>query len=83
MMQCSALQHFSDVHQSLRCCGQCVLTVCLCLFLKGAAKALIFPVVQQFTAAFVQALQMPDGPSSDSGLKMEVLKVSSYKRATE
>uniref|UniRef100_H3CNL2 Importin 9 n=1 Tax=Tetraodon nigroviridis TaxID=99883 RepID=H3CNL2_TETNG len=41
---------------------------------KGAAKALIFPVVQQFTQAFVQALQMPDGPSSDSGLKMEVLK---------
>uniref|UniRef100_A0A8C9WNZ1 Importin 9 n=1 Tax=Scleropages formosus TaxID=113540 RepID=A0A8C9WNZ1_SCLFO len=43
---------------------------------KGAAKALIFPVVQQFTEAFVQALQMPDGPSSDSGLKMEVLKES-------
>ncbi|XP_004068747.1 importin-9 isoform X1 [Oryzias latipes] len=41
---------------------------------KGAAKALIFPVVQQFTEAFVQALRMPDGPSSDSGLKMEVLK---------
>lgn len=41
---------------------------------KGAAKALIFPVVQQFTEAFVQGLQMPDGPSSDSGLKMEVLK---------
>ncbi|MEQ2218849.1 Importin 9 [Xenoophorus captivus] len=41
---------------------------------EGAAKALIFPVVQQFTEAFVQALQMPDGPSSDSGLKMEVLK---------
>ncbi|XP_005988453.1 importin-9 isoform X2 [Latimeria chalumnae] len=41
---------------------------------KGAAKALIFPVVQQFTQAFVQALQMPDGQSSDSGLKMEVLK---------
>lgn len=41
---------------------------------KGAAKALIFPVVQQFTEAFVQALQMPDGPSSDSGLKMETLK---------
>lgn len=32
-------------------------------------------MVQQFTEAFVQALQMPDGPSSDSGLKMEVLKV--------
>ncbi|XP_072308720.1 importin-9 isoform X2 [Eucyclogobius newberryi] len=41
---------------------------------KGAAKALIFPVVQQFTEAFVHALQMPDGPTSDSGLKMEVLK---------
>uniref|UniRef100_A0A8D0HE16 Importin 9 n=1 Tax=Sphenodon punctatus TaxID=8508 RepID=A0A8D0HE16_SPHPU len=40
----------------------------------GAAKVLIFPVVQQFTEAFVQALQMPDGPTSDSGLKMEVLK---------
>ncbi|XP_074792211.1 importin-9 isoform X2 [Natator depressus] len=41
---------------------------------KGAAKVLIFPVVQQFTEAFVQALQMPDGPTSDSGFKMEVLK---------
>uniref|UniRef100_A0A4W3IWF5 Importin 9 n=1 Tax=Callorhinchus milii TaxID=7868 RepID=A0A4W3IWF5_CALMI len=41
---------------------------------KGAARALIFPVVQQFTEAFVQALQLPDGPTSDSGLKMEVLK---------
>uniref|UniRef100_A0A670IHJ4 Importin 9 n=1 Tax=Podarcis muralis TaxID=64176 RepID=A0A670IHJ4_PODMU len=41
---------------------------------KGAAKVLIFPVVQQFTEAFVQALQLPDGPTSDSGLKMEVLK---------
>lgn len=49
--------------------------VLLCGSLQGAAKALIFPVVQQFTEAFVQALQMPDGPSSDSGLKMEVLKV--------
>uniref|UniRef100_A0A8B9LB95 Importin 9 n=1 Tax=Astyanax mexicanus TaxID=7994 RepID=A0A8B9LB95_ASTMX len=44
------------------------------VFEKGAAKALIFPVVQQFTEAFVQALQMPDGPTSDSGIKMEVLK---------
>ncbi|KAJ1139608.1 hypothetical protein NDU88_005976 [Pleurodeles waltl] len=41
---------------------------------KGAAKALIFPVVQQFTEAFVQCLRMPDGPTADSGLKMEVLK---------
>lgn len=50
-------------------------TVCVCVRVQGAAKALIFPVVQQFTEAFVQALQMPDGPTSDSGLKMEVLKV--------
>uniref|UniRef100_A0A673UX66 Importin 9 n=1 Tax=Suricata suricatta TaxID=37032 RepID=A0A673UX66_SURSU len=42
---------------------------------KGAAKVLIFPVVQQFTEAFVQALQIPDGPTSDSGFKMEVLKI--------
>ncbi|OXB67266.1 hypothetical protein ASZ78_015907 [Callipepla squamata] len=42
---------------------------------EGAAKVLIFPVVQQFTEAFVQALQMPDGPTSDSGFKMEVLKL--------
>uniref|UniRef100_A0A8I3RZK4 Importin 9 n=1 Tax=Canis lupus familiaris TaxID=9615 RepID=A0A8I3RZK4_CANLF len=41
---------------------------------EGAAKVLIFPVVQQFTEAFVQALQIPDGPTSDSGFKMEVLK---------
>ncbi|XP_053562447.1 importin-9 [Bombina bombina] len=41
---------------------------------KGAAHALILPVVQQFTQAFVHALQMPDGTTSDSGLKMEVLK---------
>lgn len=47
--------------------------------MQGAAKALIFPVVQQFTEAFVQGLQMPDGPSSDSGLKMEVLKVRNQK----
>ncbi|KAH1171946.1 hypothetical protein KIL84_007564, partial [Mauremys mutica] len=47
---------------------------------KGAAKVLIFPVVQQFTEAFVQALQMPDGPTSDSGFKMEVLKYFEVKQ---
>ncbi|XP_035243530.1 importin-9 [Anguilla anguilla] len=41
---------------------------------KGAAKALILPVVPQFTQAFIQALRIPDGPSSDCGLKREVLK---------
>lgn len=50
---------------------------------QGAAKVLIFPVVQQFTEAFVQALQMPDGPTSDSGFKMEVLKVSLKKERIE
>ncbi|GAB0199944.1 importin-9 [Grus japonensis] len=46
---------------------------------EGAAKVLIFPVVQQFTEAFVQALQMPDGPTSDSGFKMEVLKMQFFR----
>lgn len=33
-------------------------------------------MVQQFTEAFVQALQVPDGPARPtSGFKMEVLKV--------
>ncbi|XP_035871902.1 importin-9 isoform X3 [Phyllostomus discolor] len=41
---------------------------------KGAAKVLVLPVVQRFTEAFVQALQVPDGPAADSGFKMEVLK---------
>ncbi|CAN0065045.1 unnamed protein product [Lampetra planeri] len=41
---------------------------------KGASKTLLFPVLQQFLEAFIQAMQIPDGPSSDSGLKMEVLK---------
>ena len=50
------------------------------LCFQGAAKVLIFPVVQQFTEAFVQALQTPDGPTSDSGFKMEVLKVNASSR---
>lgn len=55
----------------------CLVFSCACIVCpQGAAKVLIFPVVQQFTEAFVQALQMPDGPTSDSGFKMEVLKVS-------
>lgn len=37
-------------------------------------------MVQQFTEAFVQALQVPDGPTSDSGFKMEVLKVRTRRR---
>ncbi|CAH1784945.1 unnamed protein product [Owenia fusiformis] len=41
---------------------------------KGIAKQLLFPVLPQFTQAFVAALQVPDGATSDSGLKMEVIK---------
>ncbi|KAL4226818.1 Importin 9 [Mactra antiquata] len=43
-------------------------------FQKGLSKQLLFPVIPQFTEAFVQALLIPDGPTSDSGLKMEILK---------
>ncbi len=42
---------------------------------QGIAKQLLFPVLPQFTEAFVQSIQIPDGLTSDSGLKMEVLKV--------
>jgi len=41
---------------------------------KGTAKQLLFPVLAQFTEAFVQAIQQPDGLTMDSGLKVEVLK---------
>ncbi|XP_069141482.1 importin-9-like isoform X2 [Argopecten irradians] len=42
---------------------------------KGCAKQMLFPIVPQFTEALIRALQIPDGPTSDSGLKMEILKV--------
>ncbi|XP_064632245.1 importin-9-like [Lineus longissimus] len=41
---------------------------------RNAAKQLLFPVLPQFTEALVEALRIPDGPTSDSGLKMEILK---------
>ncbi|CAI9717889.1 importin-9-like isoform X1 [Octopus vulgaris] len=41
---------------------------------KGIVKALLLPVLPQFTDAFISALQVPDGETSDSGLKMEVLQ---------
>ncbi|XP_022238749.1 importin-9-like [Limulus polyphemus] len=40
---------------------------------KGVAKSLLYPVLPQFTEALVQALQVTDGMTSDSGLKKEVL----------
>lgn len=42
---------------------------------KGTAKQLLFPLLPRFTEVFVQALQVPDGGTSDTGLKMEILKV--------
>ncbi|ESO88896.1 hypothetical protein LOTGIDRAFT_219052 [Lottia gigantea] len=41
---------------------------------KGVAKQLLFPVLPQFTEALVQALQLPDSHTSDSGLKTEIVK---------
>jgi len=42
--------------------------------LKGIAKKFLFPFLPQFVTVFTVALQQPDGPTSDSGLKMEILK---------
>ncbi|KFM58485.1 Importin-9, partial [Stegodyphus mimosarum] len=40
---------------------------------KTAAKALLFPILTPFTEALVSALKTPDGLTSDSGLKKDVL----------
>ena len=43
---------------------------------QGIAKKILFPVLPQFTQAFVQVLALQEGsPTVDCGLKMEVLKV--------
>ena len=44
--------------------------------LQGIAKDVLFPLLPQFTQAFVEVLAMSDSPTVDCGLKMEVLKVS-------
>ncbi|XP_033102932.1 importin-9-like [Anneissia japonica] len=41
---------------------------------KGLAAKLVYPLLPGFVEAFIQALNTPDGPISDSGLKMEVIK---------
>jgi len=46
---------------------------------KGVAKKFLFPFLPQFVMVFTAALQQPDGPTSDSGLKMEILKVLTAK----
>lgn len=43
-------------------------------YTKGVAKQLLYPLLPQFLEAFLAVLQVPDGPTSDSGLKMEILK---------
>ena len=44
--------------------------------LQGIAKDVLFPLLPQFTQAFVEVLAMSDSHTVDCGLKMEVLKVS-------
>ncbi|CAL1541790.1 unnamed protein product [Lymnaea stagnalis] len=41
---------------------------------KGIAKQLLFPVLSQFTKAFIHCLQLPNSTTCDSGLKLEVVK---------
>ncbi|PVD24404.1 hypothetical protein C0Q70_14886 [Pomacea canaliculata] len=41
---------------------------------KSSGRHLLFPVLPQFVEAFLQGLKVPDGPSSDSGLRREIIK---------
>lgn len=67
---------------SVRTRGRAVEIFNTCCFLihsiddlnKGTAKELLFPFLPKFAEAFVQALGVPDCETSDSGLKMEVIK---------
>ena len=43
--------------------------------LQGIAKDVLFPLLPQFTQAFVEVLAMSDSSTVECGLKMEVLKV--------
>ena len=46
---------------------------------QGIAKKILFPILPQFTQAFVQVLALQEGsPTVDCGLKMEVLKVKRW-----
>ncbi|XP_076468794.1 importin-9-like [Babylonia areolata] len=40
---------------------------------KSSGKELLFPLLPQFVEAFLQGLKTPDGPTSDSGLKREII----------
>ena len=41
---------------------------------KSLAKTLLYPTLAAFIQAFIRGLQTPDGFTSDSGLKKEILK---------
>ncbi|KAL1416150.1 hypothetical protein MTO96_006416 [Rhipicephalus appendiculatus] len=41
---------------------------------KSTTKTLLYPILPQFTEALVEALKIPDGPTSDCGIKKEILK---------
>ena len=41
---------------------------------KTAAKTLLYPSLPPFIQALLKALQTPDGATTDSGLKKEILK---------
>lgn len=43
---------------------------------KSTTKTLLYPILPRFTEALVEALKIPDGPTSDCGIKKEILKVS-------
>lgn len=43
--------------------------------MQDAPKQLLFPILPQFTEAFVATLKSPSDLMSDSGLRIEVLKV--------
>ncbi|XP_031834717.1 importin 9 [Nomia melanderi] len=44
------------------------------LYQKGFTEQYLQPVIPMFCEKFVQCLQVPDGPTSDSGLKTNIIK---------
>ncbi|XP_033341884.2 importin 9 [Megalopta genalis] len=44
------------------------------LYQKGFTEQYLQPIIPMFCEKFVQSLQVPDGPTSDSGLKTDVIK---------
>ena len=44
--------------------------------LQGIEKEHLYPYLPDFLGACSQQLGLPDGPNSDCGMKMEILKVN-------